>query len=138
MRRAKPDGTFDYTPLRDAVTSIAMLNGISIEQATNYTLGIGSPIGHDDKTGAPLPGYNGRKGAGGASYKVIGRDVRDRPVIELEGGIRLRVPAETLDQLVKAREKGYLAAKQWEADRKKQGEPGLVGQTFNWIRDKVK
>jgi hypothetical protein len=138
MRRARPDGTFDNTPLRDAATAIATLNHVSVDQAVDYVLGIGSPVGYDDKTGLPYTGYNGRRGSGGASYKVIGRDVRDRVVIETSDHRRLRLPPEVLDQLVEAREKGYAASRKYQADRKAAEQPGLVGRTINDIRDRFK
>lgn len=139
MRRARPDGTYDYTPLRDAATTIAMLNGgVSKEQAINYALAIGSPVGFDDKTHQPLFGYNGRRGLGGASYQVIGADVRGNPVIELEGGTKLRLPQKLLEDFADARRKGYGAAKQWETDRREQEKPGLIGRTINQVRDRFK
>ena len=139
MRRLKPDGTFDLVPLRDATNTIVMLNGgLSNEQALQHALRLGSPVGFDDKTGAPLPGYNGRKGLGAANYKVIGRDVRNNVVVEMNDGTKLRMPPQVLDTFVDARKRGYEEAKKWEKDRKAAGEPGLVCRTFNRVRDAIK
>lgn len=133
MTRKAPDGKISYEPLRNATTAIALLNGIPNEKAVDYAIAIGSPVGFDDKTGEPLPGFNGKKGRGAASYKVIGADVRDNVVIQMPDGTKLRIPEQLLNEFRTARDLGYKASKQWQADRKKAAEPGLIGRTLQRI-----
>jgi len=139
MRRAKPDGTYDYQPLRDATNTIIMLNGgLSNEKALQNALRLGSPVGFDDKTGQPLYGYNGRRGAGAANYKVLGRDMRNNVVVEMNDGTKLRMPPSLLDEFVNARERGYANAREWEKKNKAAQEPGLIGRAYNEVRDRLK
>ncbi len=134
MSRKSADGKrTTYEPLRDAATAIALLNGISNEQAVLYALAIGSPVGFDDKTGDPLPGLNGRKGAGATNYRPAGTDIRKNRVIELPGEKKLRVPVDVMKQFEAARLKGWKAAKQWKAEQEEAAKPGWVGRQLEGI-----
>ena len=134
--KASPDGKPNYVALRDAVTSVAMLNRISNEKAIDLTLAIGSPVGYDDKTGEWAPGANGRKGAGATFYKPLGTDMNGNAVVQI-GNDRFRVPIQTMQQLREARDKGYLAARKLKAEAEAAKEPGMVGRTLEWGAKKL-
>jgi hypothetical protein len=129
-----PDGkTRDYRAIRDATTSIVMLNKLSNDQATQALLKIGSPVGFDDKTQLPLTGYNGQRGAGGQNYKVIGQEIRGNVAIELSGGQKLRIPVQVLNDLETARMKGYELEKIWKKQQQENAKPSWLGRTLQTI-----
>lgn len=132
--KAKPDAmNRDYTPLRNASTSLAIHNRSlpDGESAVRYAIKIGTPGGGTDDKGKPIPGHNGRYGMGATNYKVIGRDDLDNVLVEMDDGKRLRVPGDTFRNLSIARQQGAQRARQWELDFKKSQEPGWVRQQIN-------
>lgn len=128
-KKATPDGKANYVALRDAVTSVAMLNKISNEKALDLTLAIGSPVGYDDKTGEWVRGANGKRGAGATFYQPLGTDLNGNAVIRIHN-TTIRVPMETMQQLKTARQLGYNAAKKFRLDEEEAKKPGLVGRTL--------
>lgn len=133
--KAKPDATNrDYGPLRDAATSLATHNRSlpDGESAVRYAIKLGTPGGGTDDKGKPIPGHNGRFGAGATNYKVIGRDDLDNVLVEMDDGKRLRVPGDTFRTLTTARQQGAQRARQWELDYKKSQEPGMLRRAMNW------
>jgi hypothetical protein len=133
MAKKKPDDTMDYTPLRNAVTSIATYNrNLPNEMAVKYALAIGSPVGTDEK-GQPVPGQNGIKGKGATSYKVLGQDARGNYLLEFPDQKVLRVPSDTYYALGQARTAGYAQMKKWEQAQAEAAKPGLIERTMKRI-----
>jgi hypothetical protein len=129
--------TVDYTPFRDAVTSIAMLNGhtnLSNDQVVNYGMQIGMPGGGiDPATGKQIVGMNGRKGAGATNYEVLGRDASGIVRIRMRDGRELRVDRDTLSTFEQARERAYKEGKAWEEEQKKANAPTFGGRILRAI-----
>jgi hypothetical protein len=134
MSAKRRDGTMNYEPIRNAATSIATLNGgMAPDLAVKTVLSLASPIGFDD-TGKPLPGKNGKTGAGATSYQVIGRDIRDNYLVVTHDGTHVRVSPETMDQLRQARQAGYRVAKKLQLEHSKATtEPDMLTRAWRSI-----
>ena len=136
MSLAHKDGTVTYEPLRNAATSIAVLNGgIPADRAVQAVLKMASPYGFDEKTGKPLVGINEKSGPGARAYQVIGRDVRDNYIVALDNGrTHLRVDPDTMAQIRSAQQMGWKAAKQWHADQvKAANSPDLLTRIYRSV-----
>lgn len=132
----KPSATNrDYRPLRDAAASLNLHNRnlVSNEASVRYLVKLATPGGGSDEKGNQLKGYNGRYGAGATNYKVIGRDDLDNVFVEMNDGMRLRVPKQVFNQAEQARLQGVQRAKQWELNYKKSQEPGWISRTLKSI-----
>ena len=124
----------DFTPLRDAATSIATHNrGLSNDASVFYSIKLGTPGGGTDDKGNQVKGFNGRYGAGATNYKVVGRDDLDNWLLQMDDGKKLRVPDFEYKQFTTARLQGVKRAKEWEENYKKQQQPGLLGRALEYV-----
>jgi hypothetical protein len=144
-KKVGPDGnpTADYGQLYQAATNIALTNQhIQPDQVMRYVMMAGSPVVTLDKDKHVVPtingtGINGRKGAAGTNYEVIGRDPRDYHLLRFADGTTLSVDPISKAALERARVEGYKAGKKFfvdEAAKKAEAEkPGLVERAYRTI-----
>jgi len=121
--------TYDYRPLKLAAGSLASLNkNVPAEVAADIIVSMGSPVGGTNDKGEPVKGFNGRSGAGAASYKVLGKDESGMVRVKLADGRTVRIDPYSLDQVEKARVKGWKVERTaWEKEQAKKAEEAKRG-----------
>ena len=135
-RRKDKDGNeiVDYRPFNLAAGSIASLNkGLPAEVAADVVYIMGSPAGGTNDKGEPVKGANGRTGAGATSYKITGRDESGMVRVKLPDGRSIRIDEYSLNQIEKARLRGWKEAQAWENEQKEKAKPGLGARILKSI-----
>jgi len=127
-KRKDKDGNevVDYRPFNLAAGTIASLNkGLPAEEAARVVLMMGSPAGGTNEKGEPIIGVNGRQGAGATSYKIVGKDESGHIRVKLADGRSIRLDQYSLDQIEKARLRGWKERQVWLDEQKEKDKPGL-------------
>ena len=124
----------DYSTLVAAASDLAVHNRkfVNNADAVRAIIRMGTFGGGTGKD-ADQPGFNGRKGMGAANYKVIGRDVSDNFLVEMNNGVRLRVPPDTMRLIVNSRQQSAQRARQWQTDYDKSQQSSLFRQGLNEV-----
>lgn len=118
MARKKPDGTMDYSLLRDTTATLMAINPHlrNPEMVGRAVMAMGTPPGFDDRTGKAIVGANGLRGKGATAYEVLGRDEINPKyvVVRTKDGVTLAVDPYTMKTIEDARILGYNAIRSWE------------------------
>lgn len=124
----------DYSTLIAAAADLATHNRkfVNNADAVRAIIRMGT-FGGGTGQDADQSGFNGRKGMGAANYRVIGRDASDNFLVEMNNGVRLRVPPDTMRLIVNSRQQSAQRARQWQTDYDKSQQPGLFRQGLNEV-----